>query len=70
MNRREFIALAGGVAAWSFAVRAQQPAMPVIGYFSSRSPDAEAPIRVPFLKGVGGFEFRDRAQHCNRVSLR
>jgi len=52
MNRREFIALAGGVAAWSFAVRAQQPAIPVIGYFSSRSPDAEAPIRVPFLKAL------------------
>jgi putative ABC transport system substrate-binding protein len=58
MRRREFIALAGGVTAWSFAVRAQQPAVPVIGYFSSRSPDAEAPIRVPFLKALerSGFE--------------
>ena len=26
--------------------------MPVIGYFSGRSPDAEAPIRVPFLKAL------------------
>ena len=52
MRRREFIALAGGVTAWSFTVRAQQPADPVIGYLSSRSADAEAPIRVPFLKAL------------------
>src|SRR5262245_56608415 len=57
VRRRKFIALAGGVAAWSFAVRAQQPAIPVIGYFSSRSPDAEAPIRVPFLKALEGSGF-------------
>jgi putative ABC transport system substrate-binding protein len=57
MQRRKFIALAGGVAASAFAVRAQQPAMPVIGYFSSRSPDAEAPIRLPFLKALEGAGF-------------
>src|SRR5262245_23021589 len=57
MNRREFIALAGCVAAGSIAIRAQQPAIPVIGYFSSRSPNAEAPIRVPFLKALEGSGF-------------
>jgi putative ABC transport system substrate-binding protein len=59
MRRREFISLVGAAAAaWPFAARAQhQPAMPVIGYFSSRSPDAEAPLRIPFLKALAESGF-------------
>ena len=40
------------------AAGAQRRGVPVIGYFSARSPDAEEPIRLPFLKALEevGFE--------------
>jgi putative ABC transport system substrate-binding protein len=57
MRRREFITLLGGAAvAWPLAARAQQPT-PVIGYFSGRSPDTEAPLREPFLKALEELGF-------------
>src|SRR4029077_14434861 len=59
MRRREFISLLGGVAAaWPLMARAQQPAMPVVGYVGSTSLDGYVSDQVAaFRQGLNEAGF-------------
>jgi putative tryptophan/tyrosine transport system substrate-binding protein len=77
MRRREFISLLGGAAVWPVTARAQQPAMPVVGYLNSGSPDLDTNLGRAFRQGlsetgyVGGrnvtIEYRSAEDHIDRL---
>jgi putative ABC transport system substrate-binding protein len=60
VKRREFISLFGGAAAWPFAARAQQSAMPVVGFVRSVGRVASAPLDAAFRQGLASMGFEER----------
>jgi putative tryptophan/tyrosine transport system substrate-binding protein len=59
MRRREFVSLIGAAAAWPIAARAQQAALPLVGFLNSSSPEAYRPRVRAFQQGLAETGFTE-----------
>ena len=59
MQRREFVTLLGGAAAWPLSARAQQAALPAVGFLSGRSPRESAYLVAAFQQGLSETGYVD-----------
>ena len=59
LKRRDFITLLGGAAAWPFAVRAQPPGAPVIGFLRSTTAESASHLVNAFRQGLGEVGFAE-----------
>jgi putative tryptophan/tyrosine transport system substrate-binding protein len=77
MNRRDFIATLGGAAAWPLTARAQQQAMPVVGFLGGGAQATSAAILLAFREGLSSVgyiegrnvvvEYRWAEDHIDRL---
>ncbi len=65
LQRRQFISLLGSTAAWPLAARAQQSAMPVIGFLNQEFADVSSPQLAGFCKGLSETGFAESRVRSN-----